>query len=178
MAEKIIGVYKITNTVTKDFYIGSSKNIKSRWIDHKKPSVWKKCQNNPMYLDFQKYGIDKFDFQILEEVETEHLKETEQQFIELLKPTYNNRRANGLDIDRQKEYMKEYEKSDKCKIYRKSEKYKKSKRKSHNKYNNQLCCYNSEILTLCALSSRFRKAGIEHSTIEAKKYILTNYKVK
>ena len=29
MTEKIIGVYKITNTVTGDFYIGSSKNGKN-----------------------------------------------------------------------------------------------------------------------------------------------------
>ena len=29
MTEKIIGVYKITNTVTGDFYIGSSKNIEN-----------------------------------------------------------------------------------------------------------------------------------------------------
>ena len=174
MAEKIIGVYKITNTVTGDFYIGSSKDVKHRWMDHKKPSVWKKCSNNPMYIDMRKYGVNNFKFQILEEVEIGQLKETEQQFIEKLKPTYNNRRANGLDVERQKEYMKEYEKSDKCKIYRKSEKYKKSKRKSYNKYNNQLCQYNSETLTLCALYSRFRRAGIEHPVIEAKKYLLTN----
>lgn len=29
MAEIISGVYKITNTVTGDFYIGSSKDVKS-----------------------------------------------------------------------------------------------------------------------------------------------------
>ena len=74
MAENIIGVYKITNTVTGDFYIGSSKNIKSRWTRHKCPSILKKCPNNPMYLDMQKYGVDKFEFEILEEVESEKLK--------------------------------------------------------------------------------------------------------
>ena len=34
MAEKISGVYKITNTITGDFYIGSSKNVKKRWVEH------------------------------------------------------------------------------------------------------------------------------------------------
>ena len=34
MAEKIIGVYKITNTITGDFYIGSSKDVKRRWKVH------------------------------------------------------------------------------------------------------------------------------------------------
>ena len=161
MAEKIIGVYKITNTITGDFYIGSSKNIKNRWAHHKIPSTWKKCPNNPMYLNMQKYGLDKFVFEILEEVETEHLKETEQQFIEKLKPTYNSIRANGLDFERIKEYQK-------------SDKHKESHRKYNNKYNNQLCYYNGENLTLNALAKRFQRAGIKHPIIEAKKYIIKN----
>ena len=160
---KISAVYKITNTITGDFYIGSSKNVKRRWAAHKKPSVWKNNPNNPMYHDMQKYGVDKFEFEILEEVEEGKLKDAEQQFIETLKPTYKNYRAKGLDIERykkyNKEYMKEYRKSDKCK-------------KAQNKYDNQLCFYNGETLTLCALKSRFIKSGIEHPSIEAKKYII------
>ena len=97
---KISGIYKITNTATGDFYIGSSKDVKLRWANHKCPSVLKKCPNNPMYLDMKKYGVDKFVFEILEEVAIECLKETEQKFIETLKPTYNDRHANGLDIER------------------------------------------------------------------------------
>lgn len=160
---KISGVYKITNTVTNDFYIGSSKNVKHRWTDHKCPSKWSEHPNNPMYLDMQKYGVDKFDFQILANVEAEQLKETEQQFIETLKPTYNKNRANGWDIEKRKEYNKEYQKE-----YRQSEKNKEYK----NKYNNQFCSYNGEILTLNTLSARFYRAGIERSTQEAKKYLL------
>ena len=186
---KISGIYKITNTVTGDFYIGSSKNVKRRLAAHKWSSVWKKYPNNPMYLDFQKYGLDKFEFQILEEVEPGSLKETEQQFIETLKPTYNNYNAKGLDIERHKEYQKEYKKtdkykkynkeynkeyhkSDKYKEYQKSNKGKESHRKSCNKYDKQLCRYNGEILTLHALSSRFAYRGIPHPTIEAKKYLI------
>ena len=166
---KIIGIYKITNTVTGDFYIGSSKDVKQRWASHKKPSRWKKCSNNPLYIDMQKYGLDKFDFQILEEVEIEKLKETEQQFIETLKPTYNSNRANGWDIERRKEYDKEYHKE-----YDKSDKGKETHKKAANKYNNQLCYYNGETLTLRALRTRFRKSGIEHPTQEAKKYLKNN----
>ena len=191
MTKKIIGVYKIVNTVTGDFYIGSSKNIKKRWALHKIPSTWKICPNNHLYKDMQKYGVDKFDFQILEEVEVEHLKETEQKFIEKLKPTYNSIRANGLDFERikkyhkeyhkypkYKEYQKEYQKADKYKKYKneyqKSDKYKESHKKADKKYNNKLCLYNGEILTLCALASRFQRAGIAHPTQEAKKYLLKN----
>ena len=42
--EKISAVYKITNKITGDFYIGSSKDVKIRWAHHKCKSTWK---NNP-----------------------------------------------------------------------------------------------------------------------------------
>ena len=183
--KKISGVYKITNAVTGDSYIGSSKDVKRRWREHKKPSVWKNNPNNPLYKDMRKYGVDKFDFQILEEVEPEKLKEIEQKFIETLKPSYNSNRANGWDFDGYKDYKKEYQKSDKYKDYQKeyqkSDKYKDYKKEYQksdkykeyqNKYNNQPCYYNGETLTLCALSQRFRRSGIKHYTIEAKKYLL------
>ena len=144
MAEKISAVYKITNTVTKDFYIGSSKNIKNRWAEHKSPSTWDRHTNNPMYLDMKKYGVDKFDFQVIAEVEGTHLKEKEQWFIETLKPAYNKYNAKGLDVD---------------------------------KYDNQLCRYNGEVLTLNALRKRFKKSGIAHPTIEAKKYLVLQSKI-
>ena len=67
--EKISGIYKITNTITGDFYIGSSKNINRRWAEHKHPSKWKRFPNNQLYKDMQEYGVDKFVFEVLEEVE-------------------------------------------------------------------------------------------------------------
>ena len=186
---KICGVYKITNTITGDFYIGSSKDVKHRLAAHKCKSTWDRCTNNPMYLDMQKYGVDNFIFEILEEVEIEQLKEKEQQFIETLKPTYNNRNANGWDFERlnetNKEYQKEYRKTDKYKEYHKQyektdkrkkyiRKYNKSAKgkESKKKYYNQLCNYNGETLTLCALSTRFRRKGIDNPTTEAKKYLI------
>ena len=153
--EKICGIYKITNTITGDFYIGSSKNVKSRLESHKWPSTWKQHPNNPMYIDMQKYGVDKFVFEILAEVEVDKLKEMEQEFIEKLKPTYNNRNANGLNVER----CKEYKKSDKCK-------------KANKQYNSQLCFYNGQTITLHALSMRFWRKGISNPTTEAKKYLL------
>ena len=146
----------------------------------------------------RKYGKDKFVFEVLEVVEIDKLKEKEQYFIELLKPAYNNRNANGLDIERYKKAQKKYNKSDKRKEaqkkynksdkgkeaqkkYNKSDKRKEAQnkydksdkgKKAQNKYDNQLCCYNGETITLCALRKRFRKAGIEHPTQEAKKYLI------
>ena len=177
---KISGVYKITNTITKDFYIGSSKNVKQRWAAHKYPSTWKKHPNSPLYLDMKRYGVDKFEFQVIKEADPEQLKEMEQQFIETLKPTYNQMNAKGLDIERNKKYRKEYNKSDKHKEYMKEyqkeymkEYMKSDKCKEYQKeYRNQPCYYNGETLTLRALSLRFYRAGIEHPVIEAKKYLL------
>ena len=141
-----------------------------------------------MYLDMRKYGTDNFEFQILAEVESEKLKETEQKFIETLKPTYNDRNANGLDFERKKEYNKEYQKeyrkTDKCKDYQKEyqkeyqEEYKKTDKgkeihkKSNKKYKNQLCCYNGETLTLNALQKRLKRMSILHLTLGGKKYLI------
>ena len=161
--EKISAVYKITNTMTGDFYIGSSKNIKKRWAHHKIPSVWNRYPNNPMYLDMKKYGVDKFSFQVIVESEVEQLKEMEQQFIETLKPTYNNNNAKGLDVERYKEWQEEYRKTDKCKEYQKQ---------YQEQYENQQCLYNGETLTLHALYMRFQRAGIPHPTAEAKRYLI------
>ena len=188
---KIIGVYKITNSITGDFYIGSSKDVKQRWAAHKSPSSWKKCPNNPLYLDMQKYGLNNFVFEILEEVEICYLKKTEQEFIEKLQPTYNQINANGWDVERYKKYNKEYKKSNKYKEYQKeyqrsdkgkeshkkaNSKYQQSDkgRKANKKYNNQLCFYNGETMTLNALRQRFRRAGIPYPTLEAKKYLIKN----
>ena len=203
---KIIGIYKITNTITGDFYIGSSKNIKSRLAAHKCQSTWNNHPNNPLYQDMKKYSLNNFVFEILAEVEEGNLKETEQEFIEKLQPTYNQMNAKDLNIERRKkrikeyektdkrkkakkeyektdkrkerkkEYNKEYQKSDKFKKYQKeyykSDKGKESLKKAQNKYQNQLCSYNSEILTLGTLSKRFQRAGIPHPNIEAKKYLI------
>ena len=51
---KICGVYKITNVITGDFYIGSSKDVKHRWACHKCPSRWNRYPNSQMYQDMQK----------------------------------------------------------------------------------------------------------------------------
>lgn len=150
MNRKISAVYKITNTITGDFYIGSSKNVYQRWADHKCPSVWKRRPNNPMYQDMHKYGVDKFTFQVLGSVIPEYLKQVEQGLIEALQPTYNKIWAKGLD----------------------AEKIKKSNKACVKTYRSRKCLYNGEELTLRTLSQRFKKQGIEHPFVEATKYLI------
>ena len=189
--EKISAVYKIVNEVTGDFYVGSSKDVKSRWAKHKCPSSWKTEPNKQLYKDFQKYGLDKFRFQILAPVESEYLKKVEQEFIEMIHPAYNDKNAKGRNIERKIECNKRYYQSEKCKEYEhsekrkeahrkavrkyeQSEKGKEAHRKAHRKYAQQLCSYNGETLTLDILRKRFKRAGIEHPVIEAKKYLIND----
>ena len=70
-------------------------------------------------------------------------------------------KAKGIDIER----------------YKKNKKSNKRK-ESQKKYKSQLCCYNNEIMTLCALSHRFSRAGIDHPMLEAKKYLLNKDNIK
>lgn len=154
----ISGVYKITNKITGDFYIGSSNDVKRRWAQHKSPSQWLDQPNSRLYNDMQKYGIENFRFQILVKVIPEFLKQKEQEFIEMLKPTYNNYRAKDPDIERYKKSAKKRHQSEKYKKYQE-------------KYRHQTCIYNGETLKLGALAARFQRWGIHNPTLEAKKYL-------
>ena len=160
---KTAGVYKITNIITGDFYIGSSKDIKRRWTSHKCLSMWKRYSNLRLYKDMAKYGLDNFIFEVLEE--TDSLKEREQYWIEQLKPSYNNNWAQGLDIERHKKTSKRYHK----------EWYKvnRDKKLAKNKvYYSRLCFYEGKTLTLKTLSIRFCRQGIPHPTLKAKEYLI------
>ena len=98
---KISGVYKITNKITGDFYIGSSKDIKQRWYQHKNPAFWKQHPNIKLYQIMTQYGRDNFTIEVIEE--TDNLREREQYWVDQLKPSYNVRRANRQDIERYKQ---------------------------------------------------------------------------
>lgn len=173
---KISGIYKITNKITNNCYIGSSKNIKKRWSNHKSSYTWKQHPSVRLYQAFQSYGLDNFEFEIIEE--TDNLREREQYFIDLLKPAYNMAYAKGADKERRNERQRKYNTLDNRKAYTKdywqkrakSDKYKNCKRDI---YRNKFC-FENEILTLGALIARFRKNGIVHPTTEAKKYLIGN----
>lgn len=46
--EKISAVYKIVNTVTGDFYVGSSMDVYRRWKKHKCHCSWNAQPNNKL----------------------------------------------------------------------------------------------------------------------------------
>lgn len=72
MNTKICGIYKITCSENKKIYVGSSSDIKNRWVRHR--HNLKNNRGNPNMLNsYKKYGIDSFAFEILEECQVSDL---------------------------------------------------------------------------------------------------------
>jgi len=83
------GVYKITNVVTSDYYIGSANNIDSRWRTHRS-RLFNNRHNNPHLQNaWNKYGSEAFEFTTLLLCSAERKLSIEQGFIDLFKPAYN-----------------------------------------------------------------------------------------
>ena len=77
------GIYLIENKITKEKYIGKSIDISRRWIEHKiKHSTLNKEYDKPLYRAFRKYGIENFNFKIVEECLPEELNDKEIYWIE------------------------------------------------------------------------------------------------
>lgn len=62
------GIYMIKNKKTGQMYIGQSKHIKRRWVDHKYELVRGIHANTFLQNSWNKYGEDNFSFSIIEEV--------------------------------------------------------------------------------------------------------------
>tara|TARA_R110002012_G_scaffold283779_1_gene474308 strand:- start:515 stop:1753 length:1239 start_codon:yes stop_codon:yes gene_type:complete len=71
--KKIIGVYKISNNLCPEgkYYIGYSCDIHKRWGTHQSTLKTNKHCNILMQRAYNKYGSECFDYEILQECETE-----------------------------------------------------------------------------------------------------------
>lgn len=85
------GVYKISNKLNGNNYIGSSKDIINRWKKHRYDLNHNIHTNTHLQNAWNKYGEEQFDFIIVEEcvLDKKVLLEREQNYIDLLKPEYN-----------------------------------------------------------------------------------------
>lgn len=90
-----IGIYKITNKINNKCYIGQSIHIEERWTDEKYCAFE---PTNPHYNSilskaFRKYGIENFNFEILEKCPYEFLNEREKFYIQKYDSYYNGYNA-------------------------------------------------------------------------------------
>lgn len=62
-SKTVTGIYKITNTLTKDVYIGQSVDIATRWKAHIKCGLGIDAPaTNKLYVSMQTYCIWNFSF--------------------------------------------------------------------------------------------------------------------
>ena len=83
----MIGIYKITKKENGKSYIGQSNNIQRRFLEHK----YKK--DISIELAIQKYGVDAFTFEVLEECSLDELDSKEIYWIEY----YNTYKGFGYN---------------------------------------------------------------------------------
>ena len=92
------GIYKITNIITDECYIGQSNDIYRRWSDHCKCGLGIDTpQGNKLYKAIQEYGLENFTFELIEECSQKDLNEKEKYFIELYQADtfgYNGTKGN------------------------------------------------------------------------------------
>lgn len=100
-----IGIYSITNKITGKRYIGSSKDIASRWRQHKYQLKEQKHHSKHLQRAYNKYKKMVFIFEILcEIIDINKLLKIEQIFLDLYQsydPRFgynNNRFADGHQL--------------------------------------------------------------------------------
>lgn len=87
---KISGIYKITNLLTEDFYIGSSIDVNNRWRQHKNTAKVGSLRSH-LHSAIRKYGVQNFVFEVIEQcpLDRRFLAIREQYYIDTLQPSYN-----------------------------------------------------------------------------------------
>lgn len=73
-------IYKILNKINNKIYIGltKSKNPQTRWLKHTHDYKYAKTYSKrPLYEAMNKYGIENFYFEIIEEIDNSYLSERE-----------------------------------------------------------------------------------------------------
>ena len=117
--KRIVGIYKITCTVNNKIYIGQSIDALSRLYAHRSRLKKNKHENTYIQEEFNKYGQDKFIFELIEECKPEELEEKEKYYIKKLQTYkkeigYNVRLGKAdtpvkvMQFDTQGNFIKEY----------------------------------------------------------------------
>jgi group I intron endonuclease len=83
------GIYRIVNTINDKYYIGSAYDLYKRFKDHKSALKSNRHHNKQLTRFVNKYGLDKLNFELLEECNIEKLELKEQYYISNTKNIFN-----------------------------------------------------------------------------------------
>ena len=86
-------IYKITNKINGKSYIGQTTDYQRRFREHRNKGYGEE-PNKPLYNAFDKYGINNFDFEVIEDL-TENYNEREKYWIQY----YNTLLPNGYNVE-------------------------------------------------------------------------------
>ena len=142
--KKVRGIYKVTNKINGKVYIGQSVDIGRRWHEHM-------AAKDDIYFHkaIQKYGVENFEWEVIEKCKKKDLDEREIYWIEYydsFNKGYNCTKggegvSDGEDHPRWKggvsldpEYSKQYYKENKEKINEKVKEYYKDNKDKAKKY--------------------------------------------
>lgn len=89
MSDVISGIYEIVNIINNKSYIDSSVDLDKRYYEHFNALRRDKHTNKKLQNSFNKYGEEKFLFEILLECDNDDLLSYEDYFIRAFKPELN-----------------------------------------------------------------------------------------
>jgi group I intron endonuclease len=93
------GIYKFTNKLNGNFYIGSSVNLSRRFTNYFSLSYISKVKNHlTISRAIIKYGYSNFELEILKYCAGSNLLIREQYYIDNLKPIYNISKTAGSTL--------------------------------------------------------------------------------
>ena len=150
-----------SNTFTVELQLSDSyKQLEQKLIE----------KYHPKYNSQRAYtGVGAYKGRVAE-YDREYKEKYKEEISEQSKQYYE---SNKEEISEQR---KQYYESHKEKILEQARQYRDSHKEEIKQYKkqyySQLCLYNGEYLTLNALKTRFKRMGIDHPVIEAKKYLI------
>lgn len=79
---KISGIYKIVNKVNGKYYVGKTKNLDGRWRQHKWSLSKGIHHSYKLQDDYNLYGIECFEFEVIDYVDAAELLSVEQKYLD------------------------------------------------------------------------------------------------
>jgi len=88
-----MGVYRIKNAANGKVLIGTSSNLKNRWLTLKMQLESNRHQNSGLQMDWNEYGADNFIYDVVDQKECKdgininwELEKMEKEWLEKLQP--------------------------------------------------------------------------------------------